>query len=117
MSGKYGEYRDGIQKYWYVARLWKLAEDLPIEDISISEIKGPDEVTWFGGSIKPTCNAIVEHCKRILNADITYPVILTEDNCVFDGMHRIARHIMENKTTIKVKKFRKNPEPDEVFQR
>jgi len=29
-------------------------------------------------------------------------------------MHRIAKHLMEGKTTIKVKKFKKNPEPDEI---
>lgn len=112
---RYGEINDGVSSVWYVDRIWALAESLPVEEIAISDICGPDEVTWFSleGPL-PTCRNVAEHCKRILNADLSYPVILTEDFRVFDGMHRIAKCIMEGKNTIKVRRFLSNPEPDEV---
>ncbi|MBE4618247.1 chromosome partitioning protein ParB [Vibrio navarrensis] len=112
---RYVEINDGIQSVWMIERIWQLAETLPTEEIPIADICGPDEVTWFGDSGPgPTCRAIAEHCRRINNADLSYPVILTEDYRVFDGMHRIAKCIMQGKTTIAVKRFRKNPAPDQV---
>lgn len=43
-------------------------------------------------------------------------MILTSDYRVFDGMHRIAKQIMLGEETIKVKRFRENPEADEVIE-
>jgi hypothetical protein len=117
MAGqRYGERDDTTQKYWDVERLWQLAEQLPVEEIAIKDIQGPDEVTWFSldGPL-PTCRAVAEHCRRILSADLSYPILLTEDNRVFDGMHRIARVIMDQGDTIKAKRFTVNPEPDEII--
>ena len=117
MAGRYGEATDGVQKYWSVERIWQLAESLPVEEIAIDDIQGPDEVTWFSfDGPHPTCRAIAEHCKRINEVDLSYPIILTEGYKVFDGMHRIARCIMEGKTHIQAKRFLKNPEPDEWFE-
>jgi hypothetical protein len=101
---------------WDVERIWQLAEDLIEEEIDIDSIKGPDEVTWFskeGG--EPTVRNVAMHAKRIMECDLTYPPILTEDYCVFDGMHRIARHILDGRKTIKVKRFARNPKPD-IFE-
>lgn len=112
---KYGEHGQGISKFWHIERIWRLAESLPIEDIPISEISGPDQVTWFSPDQPPTCRAIAEHCKRINQADLSYPVILTEDFRVFDGMHRIAKSIMLGHDSIKARRFPVNPEPDEVI--
>ncbi len=115
--GRYGERRDGVQKIWYVERLWTLAEPLPVEEVAIADIRGPDEVTWFHpDGPHPTCRAIAEHCRRINEVDTSYPILLTEDRCVFDGMHRIARCLMEGRATIRAKRFPTNPEPDEVHR-
>ncbi|HEY9840252.1 MAG: chromosome partitioning protein ParB [Candidatus Sericytochromatia bacterium] len=113
----YGEHGNGVSKFWDLERIWRLAENLPVEEVAISEIRGPDEVTWFSSDgPQPTCRMIAEHCKRINNADLSFPVILTEDNRVFDGMHRIAKCIMLDQLTIQAKKFPSNPEPDEVIE-
>ncbi|CCN33759.1 conserved hypothetical protein [Vibrio nigripulchritudo SO65] len=112
---QYGEINDGVRSVWDIERIWTLAEALPTEEIAIDDICGPDEVTWFSldGPL-PTCRNIAKHCVRIINADLSYPVILTEDFRVFDGMHRIAKCIMEGRTTIQAKRFPTNPEPDQV---
>lgn len=113
MKRRYVQVRDGDRSMWYVERIWQLAESLDVEEIDIEEITGLDEVTWFskeGG--QPTVRSVAMHAKRIMECDLTYPPILTEDGCVFDGMHRIARHLLDGKKTIKVKRFITNPEPD-----
>lgn len=112
---RYGEHGNGVSRFWDVERIWRLAEALPVEEVAVSDIRGPDEVTWFTGDRLPTCRTIAEHCRRINGADLSYPVILTEDWRVFDGMHRIAKCIMLGKTHIAAKRFRENPEPDEVL--
>ena len=62
---------------------------------------------------EPTCRNIVEHCRRINDADLSFPILLTEDGRVFDGMHRIARCLLEGRTTVPARRFASNPEPDE----
>lgn len=113
MKRKYAQGNDELRHIWDVERIWKLAEELEEMEISIDEIVGLDAVTWFHkGGDSPTVKSIAAHAKRILEADLSYPPILTEDFRVFDGMHRIARHLLDGKKSIVVKKFAKNPEPD-----
>lgn len=114
MAGMYAETGGGIRREWDVERLWELAENLPTTTIPIEEISGLDQVTWFGPNDRPTTRIIAMHAKRIMNCDLSYPVILTEDGRVFDGMHRVARQLIDGRETIEVKQFQKNPEPDRV---
>lgn len=114
MIRRYAEGNDELRHIWDVEKIWKLAENLEVIEISIDSIEGIDSVTWFNDQNQPTIRSIAEHARRIIEADTAYPPILTESYRVFDGMHRIAKHLMEGKTTIKVKKFKKNPEPDEI---
>jgi hypothetical protein len=39
-------------------------------------------------------------------------VILGSDGRVMDGMHRIARAVLEGRTTVRAVRFPMNPEPD-----
>lgn len=41
-----------------------------------------------------------------------YPIILGFDGRVMDGMHRVARALLEGRTTIKAVQFEDHPEPD-----
>ncbi|PKK88448.1 MAG: chromosome partitioning protein ParB [Candidatus Wallbacteria bacterium HGW-Wallbacteria-1] len=112
MKHKYAESDGTTRHVWDVERIWKLAEDLEPFEIHIEEIRGLDSVTWFYNGDEPTVRSVSRHAGRILNADTSLPPILTEDFRVFDGMHRIARHLMEGTSRILVKKFSTNPEPD-----
>ncbi|MGV3526629.1 MAG: chromosome partitioning protein ParB [Candidatus Sericytochromatia bacterium] len=115
MPGRYAESDGQTRRVWDVERLWRLAEDLEPREIPLEEIVGLDSVTWFSeGGDQPTIRSIAAHARRILQADLSYPPLLTEDNRVFDGMHRIARSLMEGHSTIVVKKFLRNPPPDHV---
>jgi len=114
MAGKYVQTRNGVRQVWDVERIWALAEELPATEVAVEDIRGLDEVTWFHERAQPTVRSVVDHCRRILRCDLSYPVILTEDWCVFDGMHRLARHVLDGTTVITVKRFVRNPDPDET---
>lgn len=109
-------YSDG-RGIWYIDRFWKLAEGLPVEDLEIEKVRELDEVCWFSErwGKRPTCRAVIEHCQRILAADMSYPVILSPDGGVLDGIHRIAKAMAQGERTVKAVRIKEMPPPDEVL--
>jgi hypothetical protein len=70
---------------------------------------------WFCGN-PPTCRAVTLHTKRILNADLTFPIILSSDGRLMDGGHRIAKAWLEGRDEVHAVQFAVDPEPDFVRQ-
>jgi len=99
---------------WDVHRLLDLARDLPVVEMPLSEIRELDEAYWFDHGAVPTCRAIVEHAALINEADLAFPVILSSDGRVMDGMHRVAKAAMQGLTSVRAKRFTRDPEPDYV---
>ena len=48
----------------------------------------------------------------IEETDLRYPIILSSDGRVMDGMHRVAKALLEGQETIETVKFSQDPEPD-----
>ena len=75
---------------WDVNRLIELSRELPVEVVPLDSIGEIDTPYWFDGSDEsPTVRKVVEHTALILEADLTYPIILGHDGRVMDGMHRV----------------------------
>lgn len=81
-----------------------LAEDLPVKDLAIADLN-----IDMGPMCKRTFRSFLEHMKSVLEADLSYPIILNQDGAVIDGRHRIARAIIEGHETIKAKRFIVDP--------
>lgn len=96
---------------WDVHRLVELSQDFPIHDVLLSDIKELNEAYWFPNS-HPTTQGIIEHIQLIQAADLSYPIILSADGRVMDGMHRVAKAKLQNLFTIKAVKFQLTPEAD-----
>jgi hypothetical protein len=97
---------------WDIDRLVALSADLPVEEIDLAEITEIDSVYWYGPDDQPTVRSIVNHIRLVQEVDPSYPVILGPDNRVMDGMHRVARCLLEGGTTIRAVRFRSLPDPD-----
>jgi hypothetical protein len=97
---------------WDVDRLIQLSAKLVVEDVELEDISEIDTNYWFDETAEPTVRKVVEHAKLIEDVDMSYPVILGPDNRVMDGMHRIARAMLDNQSTIKAVRFIELPEPD-----
>jgi len=83
---------------WDVDRLIALSRELPARAVAVDSIREVDTVYWFDSSTGgPTVRAIVEHTRLIMEADVSFPVILGHDGRVMDGMHRIARAMLEGR--------------------
>ncbi|MFW2078591.1 hypothetical protein ACG94X_12875 [Acinetobacter sp. ULE_I010] len=98
---------------WDVHRLVELSQDFPIHDVLLSDIKELNEAYWFPNS-HPTTQNIIEHIQLIQAADLSYPIILSADGRVMDGMHRIAKAKLQNLFTIKAVNFQLTPEADYI---
>jgi len=104
---------DGEESIWDTEKLWKRAKRLKVRSIPIGDIIDQlDEPVWG----EPTVNEVLDHMRRIHNADLKYPIILSEEGYVMNGYHRLAKAKINRKRKVKVVRFRKNPKADEVHK-
>lgn len=100
---------------WDVHRLIELSRGLPRREIEVASIRELDEVYWFDDAHqRPTCRKVLEHMRLIEEVDPVHPIILGADGRVMDGMHRVARALLEGHETIGAVRFERDPEPDHV---
>lgn len=98
---------------WDVDRLIALSQDLPVERVAVASIGEVDPSYWFDGSAEvPTVRKVVEHCKLISEVDTSYPIILGHDGRVMDGMHRVARALLDGRSEIDAVRFTGPLDPD-----
>lgn len=80
---------------------------------AVDSVREVETVYWFDGSIAvPTVRAVVEHARLMLDADLSFPVILGPDGRVMDSMHWIARAIFQDSKEIGAVRFPALAEPD-----
>jgi hypothetical protein len=100
---------------WNVERLIELSRDLPRELVPLSAIRELDEPFWCGGEgQRLTCRQVVEHARLMQECDLSYPIILSSDGRVMDGMHRVCKALLEGLNDIEAVRFGDDPEPDYI---
>ena len=100
---------------WDVEKLVEKTKDFPRVLIRLDQIKELDENFWYQANDKnPTCRSMVKHMKLIQETDFKYPIILSQNGRVMDGMHRVAKALLLDQKEIKAIQFTKDPEPDYI---
>ncbi len=103
---------------WDVDRLIELSQQLPVRSVALDSIREIDEVYWFDDDEqKPTCRNLMLHMRLIDECDLSYPIILGADGRVMDGMHRVAKALLEGRLEIEARRFEQDPEPDHIGRR
>jgi hypothetical protein len=100
---------------WLTERLWELARDLPVRQVPLEQIREFDQNCWFGPGDVPTCRAVAAHALRISQSDLRYPVILSADDGLMDGGHRVCKAWLLGHTEIPSVQFARDPEPDYIL--
>jgi len=95
---------------WDIDRLIILTKDFPRVQIPLAAIRELDEPFWFGLGNPPTCRAVVEHARLIEAADLSFPIILSSDGRVMDGMHRVGNAALLRQLTIEAVRFTDDPD-------
>jgi len=96
---------DGVRYTWDVRRLWELSAALPVHEVAVADLPGVDENCWFHGADAPTVRNVVSHMQRVLAADLDRPILLNVDGSVMDGLHRVARALLEGRATLPAVRF------------
>ncbi len=113
-----------LQKVWRehgtydVNKLWNKTQNIKTNRIYLDKIiHNLDKVLWTifikGKEKYVTPNQVIKNpyvspndfCK-IINADLSYPIIIYDDNGdldVLDGLHRLAKSVLLKRKTINVK--------------
>ncbi|MGI8470506.1 MAG: chromosome partitioning protein ParB [Pyrinomonadaceae bacterium] len=94
--------------------MWQLAENLPVKFVPIENIAELDRDCWFDDEKPPTCRTVAAHAKRIYEADLSFPIILSAEGYLMDGGHRIAKAWLLGLKEIQAVQFEINPQPDEI---
>jgi len=98
---------------WDVHRLIELSREFPVIEVLVTSITEVESNYWFGhGFGEPTVRNVVEHMRLVQEVDSTLPIILGVDGRVMDGMHRIARALLEGRPMISAVRFDVHPVPD-----
>ena len=105
-------FRPGEQglRAWDVDRLVAMTKHLAPELVPLSAIGEVDETYWG----EMTCRKVGEHARLIDECDLSYPIILSSDGRVMDGMHRVLKALNQGETHIRAVRFAVDPEPDYV---
>ncbi len=97
---------------WDVDKLIEASSGLPVKQVSVDSVADVDTDFWFKFGPAPTVRRIIDHIRLIEEVDLSFPIILGMDGRVMDGMHRIARTILDGHSTIRAVQFVVEPEPD-----
>lgn len=98
---------------WDVDRLVELSKDFPVKQVALESIDELDSVYWFDDRRqRPTVRRVVDHARLIEDVDLSHPIILGRDGRVMDGMHRVAKALLEGRATIDAVQFEIHPDPD-----
>jgi uncharacterized membrane protein len=104
---------NGVFDAWDVEHLAQLSADLPVKEVPLSSIVDVDSAYWFGANgSPPTFRSLVSHMEQVMEADLSFPVIIGADGQVMDGMHRIAKSLLEGRSCVRAVQFEQQPSPD-----
>lgn len=98
---------------WSAETLWELARGLEVLHVAPQQVLDLDRDGWFVG-VTPTARRVLEHMRRILDADLAYPIILDADGTIMDGAHRAAKAILLGHATVSVVRFAETPPPTRI---
>lgn len=94
---------------WDVGTLFEASKNLEPYDLQLSAI---DLSVAFPNA--STIAFFLYQMKRVLDADLSYPIIQAPDGWIIDGYHRIAKAIIDGDTTIKAVRLPVLPKPNRI---
>ena len=96
-------------KVYLATSLARHAEDLRVFELPLM---GLDLSRMPWSSSMNNIKDFAGHMKRVMKADLKYPIILDDEGYIADGWHRVAKALLEDKPTIKAVRFDTNPPCD-----
>lgn len=102
-------YCDGQGGFYSMAKLQDDAKALPVFDCPIAALDLSHQI-WGGSDML----SLAFHCKRVMKADLSFPILLDWNGAIADGRHRVLKAIIEGKRTILARRLQWKPAPCRV---
>ena len=67
----------------------------------VFKLKVSDVFTHYVAPCEDTLTDFIDHVKRTMQADLNFPIILSPDNFILDGKHRLAKALVTGEKYIK----------------
>ena len=100
---------------WDIHRLIELSRELPVIEVSVSQILENENAFWSQGPSRMlSVKDVALHAKLINETDLKYPIILCSDGRLMDGMHRVCKAWIVGERYIKAVQFSQTPGPDHI---
>jgi hypothetical protein len=99
---------------WDVDRLVSLTGQFARVEVPLARIRELDAPFSSEYDDTLTWRSVAEHTSLIQKADLNFPIILSCDGSVMDGMHRLAKAVLLGRTTIEAVQFTDYPAPDYI---
>lgn len=101
-------YSIGDKERYSVARLIDAAKDCEVFDMPLAGID-LDYRIWRDANMLE----LALHVKKVMDADLTKPIILDWNGCLADGRHRVIKALIEGRRTIKAVRLEYQLQPDQ----
>lgn len=98
-----------VMSLWSINRLWKLGAALPTEMVALDSLS---EI--LAESLTLTKREMAGEARRIMEADLDYPILFSARGWLMDGSHRIMKAYALGLDAIKAVRFETDPEPDHI---
>ena len=99
---------------WNVDRLVALSRDFPVLPVPLTDIREIKEPFSSESDEPASWRSMVEHIRLVETADLRFPIILSSEGRVMDGMHRVVKALLAGQATIDAVRFTADPEPDYI---
>ena len=91
---------DGKTHIWDINKLLSTLNNHPITQIPLNTIQELNENYWFSDHATITTQDIIEHMKLVNETDLSFPILMCPDYLIMDGMHRVAKAVLDNREYI-----------------
>lgn len=98
---------DGTIKAYDVYGLWKASENLEVFNIDLTTVLS--RINNMVNGFTP------DDWQRVMEADLSYPIIVNDITGVLDGCHRSVKAMMLGYTTIRAVRLNHMPPPTRVW--
>ncbi len=99
---------------WNVNKLMKKLKNIPVEVLPVHTFRDQLNTDYWAQGKSMTCDEVIAHTQLILEADLSFPILLCPEYKVIDGMHRICKAVLEKRKIIEAIVLKTLPPPDHV---
>jgi hypothetical protein len=104
-------------RQWHLRVLWRKSEKLQKKKIKVDTLwdsRYGEAWCWQHEEEIINNDFFLHHMQRVLEADLSFPIILSEENYIFDGVHRLMKCKHLGIEYIDCVQFEKDPECLEI---